>query len=275
MALVDVQNFLTHYLRDPEFREAYRAGQAEAIEEKFGIDGEGRALLHEINLDELDAISVGFRDDRVGKRTSEFEEFLLHLGVYVPPDDFLADFDRAYPGGTETQPVEMDRFLEFAVEFVLRHGLPEYLVSLAYFCYSFCKIAVAPVVEPRNLPAGRPIRPFDSVELRRPYNVCWFRYDVVVIAQSEPSQSLAMIDPQGTELLITKDSRLFKRSQVHHTRDWRLLPPLDSGRKTVMELMSGHPVSDFPALASELEEMASRGMIDVFPPKHFDTAKPN
>ncbi len=269
MGLREVQAFVTYYLRDPEFRESYRHSDKGAVELELGLVDGDVELVREIDLDDLDRIAVGFRDDRVMKRESEFEEFLNHLSVYVPPASFMEAFDRAYPRGPETQSLELDRFLAFAMEYLLGNDLPEYLLHLAYFCYTFCKLSIAPSEIAENQLQGGALRPYHLIQLRRPYHVAKFRYDVVGIAQTQPSQGLATAPPEETELLIQKDHKLFKRAQIYYTRDLPLLPELLKGRVMLFDLMSHLPSHQYSDFVDGIEDMSKRGIVDVVNPRHF------
>ena len=273
MSLREVQAFVTYYLRDPEFREGYRNGSRDALEAQLRLDNNDIKLVREINLDELDHIAVGFRDDRVAKRQSEYEEFLKHLGAYMDPAAFLAAYDRDYPGGLETQSLELDRFLAFAVEFLSTHRLPDYLISLAYFCYSFCKIAIAPVQKQGGPVEPGELHPYHSIRLREPYQIAKFRYDVVRIAQSESSSDLAGIPPQPTELLIQKDHSLFKRAQVYYCSELPLVGALLSGQRMLFDLVSELPSEDYHGFINHISDLAHRGIIDVITPAYFGTYK--
>src|SRR5262245_12652034 len=99
MPLEQVQLFLTKYLRNPEFRHRYRAGEAEALNGELQLEGSDVGLVNSINLDDLDRTAEGLRDERRSKREAEFKEFTNHLSVFASLDRFFEQFDATYPDG--------------------------------------------------------------------------------------------------------------------------------------------------------------------------------
>ncbi len=272
MGLEEVQLFLTTYLRDPGFREGYRRGEAASLEERLNLSRDDVEFVRSIDLDDLDRSAAGFREERMDKRRTEFAQFFEHLGVYGPVEEFFAAYDRANPTGLLTRPLEMDRFLAYSTEFVLAQGLPEYLIDLLRFCYHYVQLADRPLEqvagEITELPEGG-LRAYHRVQLHKPYRLVNFRYDVLSIAQSEPSQELAYLPPQPTDLFMQKSRRLFKRTQIMYAAQLPFLGRLGDGPASVLELVAPLPSGEMAWAVGHLEHLHGAGAVAVVLPSHF------
>lgn len=272
MGLEEVQLFMTTYLRDPQFRESYRQGAAESLEQQLKLEPPDIELIRAINLDDLDRSAAGFRDERADKRRTEFEQFVEHLGVYGPIEEFYVAYDRAHPGGLLTRPMEMDRFLSFSTEFILSNGLPDYLLDLLRFCYHYVQLSDMPQEEVahelKELPADG-LRAYHRVQLHKPYRLVNFNYDVLSIAQAMPSTDLAYIAPQPTLLLMHKSRSLFKRTQILYASQLPFLGSLLNGQHSVLDIVSMLPSSQMAWGVEQLQDMHTAGIIAVVMPSHF------
>jgi hypothetical protein len=265
MSLQHVQLFLTTYLRNPEFRRRYRAGEADALRRELNLDEDDARLVAGIDLDDLDRAALGMRDERRSKREAEFKEFTDHLAAFGPMDSFFEQFDAAYPDGLLSRPLELDRFLAFAAGFVLRHNLPEYLIDILRLCYHYTQVSDLPLersapVREGALPGG--LQPFHRLHLRAPYRVCRFRYDVLTLARAAPHPAMAGVGPFPVEVLIQKDWSRFKETRIFYTSSF---PPalLRNERLSVLDLLATLPTSEYPHALGQLQEFHSRGVIDV------------
>ena len=272
MGLEEVQIFLTTYLRDPEFREGYRRGEAEALEGRLNLSRDDVAFVRSIDLDDLDRSAAGFREERMDKRRTEFEQFFDHLGAYGPVDAFFADYDRENPSGLLTRPLEMDRFLDYSTRFIVRRGLPEYLIDLLRFCYHYVQLADRPLGQVARELTELPetgLRAYHRVQLHEPHRLVNFRYDVLNIARSEPSQELAYLQPQPTELFMQKSRRLYKRTQIVNAAQLPFLSRIAGGPTSVLELVSSLPSAEMAWAVGHLEHLHGAGMVAVTLPSHF------
>lgn len=272
MGLEQVQLFITTYLRNPEFRERYRGGQAETLEVLVDLNEQDRELIHAIDLDDLDRSAAGFRDERADKRRTEFEQFIAHLGVYGPIEDFYVAYDRRNPDGLLSRPLEMDRFLAFSTEFVLSQGLPEYLLDLLRFCYHYVQLADKPFEEVERELVSWPdsgLSAYHRIQLRKPYRIIGFRYDVLSLAQMQPSREIAQLAPQPIQLFMQKSRQRFKRTQIYYASDVPFLTELLDESSSLLELISQQPSSQMAWAVQQLEAMHRDGIIAVGTPSHF------
>jgi hypothetical protein len=272
MGLEQLQLFLTTYVRDASFRERYRHGFAEALELELKLEPEDIQLIRTIDLDDLDRSGTNFREERSDKRRTEFEQFVEHLAVYGPIEDFYAAYDRANPKGLLTRPLEMDRFLAFATEFILGNGLPEYLLDILRFCYHYVQLSDTPLEqserELKQLPETG-LLAYHRISLLKPYRVLNFRYDALSIASAAPTPDFAYLPPQPTQLLMQKSRRLFKRTQIFYTTQLPFLDELLAGSKSILELVSSLPAAQMSWAVEQLRNMHAAEIIAVEIPSHF------
>lgn len=271
MPLREIQEFLTRYLRNPAFRQRWEGSERHALKAELGLSDDDIALIEQIPMDDLERSAEGFRDDRLSKRRSEFSQFLDHLSLYGPVDEFLNAFDAAYPEGWEAQPLELDRFLSFGTSFVTNNGLPEYLISLLRFCYHYCKIAIAPTEIPDDRienPRDKGIEVYHNVKLRQPYRVENFLYDALAIAMADPQPGESPVR-QPTRLLFIKNQETFKRSIIWRVAD---LPPfvaaLIDGPKALTDLLGPYDVTVYPQLVSLLLDFHDAGVVEFTTPPY-------
>jgi hypothetical protein len=271
MSLEAIQKFLTLYIRDPQFRDAYR-NHAAHVEQQLDLSAQDRQLIQTIQLDHLDRAAVEIRSERMAKRQSEFKEFYDHLAAYVSEEEFNAEFDRENCMGWQSRALELDRFLAFSVDFLLRRGLPDYLMDLLRFCYFYCKIAETPREKVAGAFTGFPengLRAYHRVHLRRPYRVVSFRYDVLSLVNMAPSRGLASMPPTPTDVFLQKNWSLAKRVHGYYSNAMPLLPKLLQGEQSVLDLMAHLPLRDFTSAAEHIGGLYRKGLIDISLPKPF------
>ena len=265
MPLQHVQLFLTKYLRNPEFRRRYRGGDADALRRELNLDDADARLVASINLDDLDRTAQNLREERRSKREAEFKEFTDHLAVFGPMDSFFEQFDASYPDGLLSRPLELDRFLAFATQFVLAHNLPDYLIDILRLCYHYTQVSDLPLerspsVREGPLPDG--LQPFHRLQLRAPFRVCRFRYDVLSLARATPHPALAGVGPFPAEVLIQKDWSRFKETRIFYTSAFPSAL-VRNERLSVLDLLAALPTGEYGRALGQLQEFQSRGVIDV------------
>jgi hypothetical protein len=272
MGLEQVQLFLTTYVRDAQFRESYRQGYAEALEQQLRLEPDDINLIRTINFDDLDLSASNFREERSDKRRTEFEQFVEHLAAYGPIEDFYVAYDRAYPKGLLTRPMEMDRFLAFSTDFVLNNGLPEYLLDLLRFCFHYVQLSDLPLEfggrELEQLPETG-LLAYHRIRLHKPYRIVKYRSDVLSIARANPSTDLAYLPPQPTQLLMQKSRKLFKRTQVFYAAQLPFLDELIAGSQSTLELVSSLPAARMSWAVEQLQNMYAAEIIAIENPSHF------
>jgi hypothetical protein len=265
VATREVQLFLTRYIRDPAFATGWNGEDRDRLTEELGLSEEDMALIGGLDLADLDRAAVGMRGDRLDKRRGEFLHFLKWLEVYGPVEEFLNGFHSEHCTGSEAQSLELDRFVDYAIRFVAREQLPDFLAELARFCYEYCKVAISdrpddPSVvaglDPATVPLTRTIR------FAQPNRIVQFSYDCLEIANTAPHQG---IPPRRlTRLLICKARDTFKRSQI-----WRLddLPqtfhPLASGPRTLAEVAAPVGASQLFAFLDFVRQLLAAGILEI------------
>jgi hypothetical protein len=269
MPLEQIQYFLTKYLRDPDFRQRYRNSELVAIERELNLTKADLDIVRSFNLDDLDRTAIGLRDERRSKRETEFQQFVDHLAIYGPMDTFFEQYDSRYTEGLLTRPQEMSWFLNFATNFVLAHKLPNYLIDLLRFCYHYVKLSDTPRERTAPLLQELPVdglQPSHTMQLRKPYKIVQFRYDVLYIARQSPSLELAALPPQPTELFIQKNWNRAKETQILYTSELPFLPLLQNGPVIVLDLLATLSSDAYGQAVVHLEELFRRGVIEVSSP---------
>jgi hypothetical protein len=278
MSLEGLQLFLTTYLRDPRFRQLYRGGGGDELLRQFDLTDADRELAKKIDLDDLDHTAQDFREERGRKRAAEFTPFVNHLAVYGPIEQLYDAYDWAFTDGLLTRPLEMDRFLAFAADFVTARRLPGYLLDLLRFSYHCSKLAETPR-EPFD-PKDRVLdavpetglEAYHRLHLRRPFRFVQFRYDVVRLAQSQPSTDLAGVPFEPTELFLQKSWTLAKRSLAIDVRELPFVRHLAERPQTVVDLVGIVPPDEVGAALAHITDLVQRGIAGMSVPAHFVVA---
>lgn len=273
MALREIHAFLTRYIRDPYFREQWKGAGASTLRNELGLSDADLETLKQIPLNELDAASEGMRSDRINKRRTEFAQFLDHLSLYVPVDEFLNAYDAAHTTGRESIAVEIDWFLSFSIKFVASNGLPEYLIALARFCHLYTKLAFMPLKISDNTldnPRESGLEFYHTVKLYEPFRIEDFRYDALEIANSAPGSECAYTGTP-TRLLFLKSRHAFKRSTIWNVTD---LPPyisaLIEGPKMLSDLVGMQAAGTYSEIFDDLLHFHDSGVIEfIVPPHHL------
>lgn len=269
MALLNQQRFLTRYFRDESFRtQVHDKGIADAGLEVDKVDIE---FLEALSLDDLDRAALSVRQERVSKRAAEFEPFIRHLGLHFGVQDFLDEFDRQYTTGLQARPMEVDRFVSFALRALAQLGLPDYLADLLRFSYETTVLADRPIVVPDNAvdTFPDPLEAAHVVQLRQPFRIRQYSYDVVTIASTDASESTGTWPTTPTTLLLQKNWDVPKRTRAFPVLRGALLTHLaESGQVQILELLAV-PVGTFSDVISTLESLHAMGVIAVSVPPHL------
>jgi hypothetical protein len=273
MSLAGIQLFLTTYLRDPRFRQLYRAAGGEKLLQDFELSPADCEIVRSIHLGDLDRTAQDFREERARKRAAEFTPFVDHLAVYGPIEQFYDTYDASHPDGLLTRPLEMDRFLGFSADFVTSHGLPSYLLDLLRFSYHCSKLAETPR-EPFKEPAGDAVpegglEAYHRIHLRRPYRLISFRYDVLRLAQSAPLPELANVPSNPTELFLQKSWTLAKRSIAIDVSELPFLRMLVEQPQAVVDLVGLVGPDEVGTALAHITDLVQRGIVGLSVPAHF------
>lgn len=270
MSLLEQQRFLTRYLRDEAVRHAVREGGVASA--GLPLDDDDIEYLESLSLDDLDRTASNIREERLNKRAAEFEPFVKHLGLHVPLQEVLEDFDRRYTTGLQARWMEVDRFVSYATRMLSVRSLPDYLFDLLRFNYDVAVLADRPIVEPEYLVEMFP-KDLDAamtIEVCQPYRVRRFTYDVVTIASTDPAESRGDWAPAPCEVLLQKNWTVPKRTRAFVLGGDDVLSRLvHAGSSSVLDLLAGQPVQSFPAIVGELESYHDARVVAVSVPPHL------
>lgn len=263
MSIAALHSFLTTYLRDPCFRHRVaQQGISDALLDELGASLEEGALIRSIDLVGLSRSAVGLSRERRDRRSAEFPHFSRHLAGWCDLEDFWQGFYRAYPKGMLDRPLEMRRMLAYASEYIVRSGLPTYLIELLRFEYHVVNVGEAPrVAAPGSLDACDLVLPSDEVVLREPWALHDFWCDPAMLAQWEPRSMPGMPPEESVTLLIQKDWSLPKTSRVLRAGE---LFGVSGRRVMVLDLLAGFTPDAMRAAMAHLSGLARAGVIHVF-----------
>lgn len=266
-----VQSFFTRYLRDAGFRDSFQNVEKAKRLGELDLSEKSKATLTEIDFTSLDVVADGIISERYDKRKGEFTEFISHLSVFYNPEAFFRQFDRAFPKGLMTRPIELDRFLSFAIDFVSYHNFPQYLIELARLGYYYTKVADTPIghvdrkVTP---PADQNFQFYYHVHLKEPYKILSFKYDVLSIAKYQPDVN-ANYPYNPISLFMQKDWDKAKTTHINYTNDIFLLDLLYQGPQAVSDILANSPVQNYNDAIGGLLSLYKNGIIEFSIPEHF------
>ncbi|MBC3840257.1 hypothetical protein GXW82_08765 [Streptacidiphilus sp. 4-A2] len=188
MTLRESQAFITRMMRDAAFRALVQGPEFDALADEFALDPSDRQQIRAIDMAEFGKFAEYSRFQRVKRRQAEYGLFLNHLMRFWDRERFFHDYHQTETGGQGERLEELRRFDNFALDYILEHGLPEYLVDLVRFCSIACELGETPKVDPGEATtavATEEIRGNYVISLPQPSRVLTFRHDVLRIADEE------------------------------------------------------------------------------------------
>ncbi|MDN3240117.1 hypothetical protein [Glycomyces tritici] len=257
MTLRATQVFMTRFLREPEFREQCRAEGVARFQQELGLDDAEVAMIAAVDLDQYEHAATSVRDQRAGRTYTVFGALIDELRLYVDYDRLYLEYDRVYSAGWWQRFAETRRFETFATDFIVRNGLPEYLIDLARLCASITKVADTPKALPEGSttdPAGlKAVAPTFRASLRRPFEVRVYRHDVLrLLDDPRYREGLA---PKRTRVLIQRDWRQHKRSRLFPLDEEPLVAALAEGPASALELGERLPEWSYAQILAGLSDL--------------------
>lgn len=238
MSLRGTQVFLARYLREADFREQCKAKGVAAFQDELDLDDAELALVEGIDLAQLDVSAHTILRERAGRTGAVFGALLDELSRFVDMDAFYAEYDRLYCEGWWQRSFETRRFETFATEFIIRGGLPQYLIDLTRLCSSITRMSDTPKVKPSGAnvdPEGlQTVAPTFKAWLREPFERRRYRHDVPSLL--EATESTGTPRPRPTSVVIQRDWRQHKRARIFDLADRPLIAALAEGPATSLEL---------------------------------------
>jgi hypothetical protein len=214
-------------------------------------------MIAAVDLDQYEHAATSVRDQRAGRTYTVFGALIDELRLYVDYDRLYLEYDRVYSAGWWQRFAETRRFETFATDFIVRNGLPEYLLDLARLCASITKVADTPKVFPEGAntdPAGlKSVAPTFRASLRRPYEVRVYRHDVLrLLDDPRYREGLA---PKRTRVLIQRDWRQHKRSRLYPLDEEPLAAALAQGPASALELGERLPEWSYAQILAGLSDL--------------------
>jgi hypothetical protein len=271
MTLAETQAVLTRCLRDDKFREQFYGPEFEEIASQIGLNQQDREQIGAINRDELERLSVYARGQRMKRRQAEYGLFLEHLSRFQDRQEFYREYHQAVTHGQGERLEELCRFDNFAFEYAIDHGLPDYLVDLLRFCSLVCELGETPKVIPCGITDITKSVPSEMIggnyiiSLRRPFAIASFRYDVLRIAEeSDPYGEDP--SPRPTDLLLQRDWREHKRTRAYPLADHPILAQLAATPLSVMELGAKLPGFSYGFVLRTIRRQHANQVLHATPP---------
>ncbi|QAS54740.1 hypothetical protein [Halobacillus litoralis] len=170
MTVINLQKFITDYVRNPKVRRF----PIESIESyKFELNE--KKLLKELDFNILNKLAINLQNKRSKRLEQQFPEFVMglkHHNCYAEYiENYLSKFTEAYL----TPQYEMENFMEFSVNYIKENSLPEYFIDMANYCYFLSKTMIEEFDSVAN---ERDVDRHIPLMINRPFNIVNLDYDI-------------------------------------------------------------------------------------------------
>ncbi|MGG3624416.1 hypothetical protein ABES25_12755 [Bacillus gobiensis] len=234
-----LQEFVCHYLRNPNFRELYQKDQDQALLLR-GANPLEKELIKKLNHTHLDRTALSLRNERYDKRRAEFEEFFHYLSKFTDIDIFFDTFVRLYPTGSVSRKEEMNRFVNFSKLFIKENNFPEILTELLDYCYRVTLISDTPRENREEAYRNKEqtINKDTIFKLLEPYEVVDYKYNLNLLVEEDLSvESILEITPSKTKFFIQKNYKMATSSIVLEIDDPEFFQSL-SNQESLQTILS-------------------------------------
>ena len=167
-------------LRNPMFLNAYiNSENREFFLGEQGLDKEYSQLILNIEDESLMSTADSLKKQRISKRIGEFRNFMNYLANYVNHAEFLDEFVFHNTQGHLLRKFELDRFRNFAAQYIVIKRLPEYLLEILNFDYHVAIISEKGRVKKEEFEERNHFDFSDSFLLKGPVKAVKFSYDIL------------------------------------------------------------------------------------------------
>jgi hypothetical protein len=277
VTLRESQAFITRMMRDEHFRAEAEGPGFDSLADQFGLDAVDRQQIRALDFAEFGRFAEYARDQRMRRRIAEYALFLNHIGRFCDLSTFFREYHQTVTHGQGARLEEMRRFDNFAMNYIVDGGLPDYLFDLVRFCSAACEYGETPKVWPAQAAAGvtpESIGANYEISLRRPYTVITFRHDVLRIADEADEYSLEPL-PRRTVVLVQRDWGQHKRCFVFSLRDHPMLACLAKGPLRLADLAADLPDFSYATALRLVRMHHESGHLHATPPEDLQTAVPS
>jgi hypothetical protein len=174
MKVLNLQTFITRYIREASFRDEYQKNKERLYEELKLSDSE-KKIINQLNVDLLDQTANLVLKERRDKRIADFEEFCSIMQQCNLFDDFFLDYVNTVTDGPLTPNVEAVRFYEFSKYYIEKNNLPPILNDLLEYSLRVFQVSSAPIESPNN---KAPLDWDKKLFIKEPYQIKKFQYDI-------------------------------------------------------------------------------------------------
>ena len=252
MSILALQNMMVTYLRDEAVRERFAEDKAAAIA-SFNLSPREQELAAQVNFDVLAETLKQVYKERFDGRSEQFLHFYGIMRQCGEFDKLFAGFLRTYTEGAVDRKTELERFREYALDYVRENSLPEALLDLVQYSYNTNFYSYAPKEDGYN--AGD-LDPDRALHLKRPYKVEEMKYDVLLLADNTEVTSFAEVEaaaPQRPHRIFFQKSYTDLLScNIFEVDDPEFFELLEKGA-SVHEIIAA---AASPEQAAEWEEIA-------------------
>lgn len=190
MTMLQLQIFVTRYIRDETFRERVKMQPPDMRFKNFEFSKEELNLANMLDLSQLDRISIKIMNERKEKRRADLIEFvsvLQQVGIY---DEFCRSFAQANTVGSLSPKVDAQRFHNYAHQYIKEKGLPKVLSDLATYSYQIFIVSQSALQDPFNDKTFNWDMP---LFLKRPFKIKTFSYDLTQIIDNPEIKTLEQL----------------------------------------------------------------------------------
>ncbi|SFS45405.1 hypothetical protein [Marininema halotolerans] len=265
MGVLQLQTFLTRYIRDKSLREKVKSLPIETRYSEFGFSKEELKLAVSLDFTQLDRTVNQLDRERRAKRRADFAEFttvLQQVGVF---DSFFSSFCKRYTDGFLTPDVEAKRFYDHAQQYIYDNQLPDILADLATYSFQVFNVSQVSLQDPYNnisLNFDRPLY------LKRPFSIKTVSYNLIDIIDNDEIkriEDLAVIPKKQTTYFFQKDYLNAISSNIFEIDDpifFRLLDNNLTGNEILNKADSLEEMEEWKNMICEIYDLEIIGMRD-------------
>ncbi|QTN96103.1 hypothetical protein J6600_01980 [Bacillus sp. LJBV19] len=265
MSTLQLQTFLTCYIRNNSLRERMKSQSTENILYEYDLSKEELKLIETLDFTQLNRTADHLEEERKGKRCADFSEFTSVLQQANLFDSFFSSFTQSYTDGFLTSEIEAERFLEHAHKYISDNSLPDILADLATYSYQVFRISqveIQDVYNKNKLNWNKPLF------LKRPFSKKTFSYNLMEIINNEnikKIEDIETIQKKETTYLFQKDYSNLISSNIFEVDDsvfFRLVEQNLTGYEILNRANSINEKGKWRDLISELYDLDIVGTTD-------------
>lgn len=258
MGTLQLQTFLTRYIRDKSLREKMKSLSSEMISPELGLSKEDSQLLATMDFAPLERAADHLEKERKAKRCADFAEFALVMQQVDLFEPFFLSFNQTYTDGLLTSEAEATRFYTYAQRYIHDNKLPDILADLATYSFQVFQVSQIAAQDSYNqtkLSWDKPLF------LKQPFSIETFSYNLMEIIDNEEIKTiedLVRIPKVKTTYFFQKDYLNLISSNIFEIDDlnfFQLLEKNLTGNEILKKVDSSDTKEEWKTMISELYDL--------------------